>query len=96
MLRNALLLFAFLVAGTGIVLCLFAGQPQAFPVALWGSVLLVLIVLERWRYVLVSKGDPAQFEPTDEQFIDPETGRLTRVFYNAASGERRYEVIDSE
>lgn len=96
MLRNVLLLFAFLVACTGIVLCVFAGQPHALPVALWGSVLFVLIVLERWRYVQVSKSDPAQFQATDEQFIDPETGKLTQVFYHAASGERRYVVIDDQ
>ncbi len=96
MLRNVLLLFAFLVAGTGIVLCVFAGQPHALPIALWGSVLVVLIVLERWRYVLLSKKAPAQFQATGEQFIDPETGKLTQVFYNAANGERRYVVIDEQ
>ena len=96
MLRNTLLAVALLVACTGIVLWVVADQSQAFPVALWGTVLFVLIVLERWRYRHVAENNPAQWQATDEQFIDPESGRLTRVFYNPVNGERRYVVVDDQ
>jgi hypothetical protein len=35
-----------------------------------------------------SNGSAAQ--PTDEVFIDPETGRRTRVWYDQATGRREY------
>jgi hypothetical protein len=37
-------------------------------------------------------GDPDPFQPTDEVFIDPESGRRTRVWYDAASGRREYRA----
>lgn len=30
------------------------------------------------------------FHPTDEVFVDPESGQRTRVWYDAASGRREY------
>jgi hypothetical protein len=33
---------------------------------------------------------PAQ--PTDEVFVDPETGKRTRVWYNPATGQREYRA----
>lgn len=30
------------------------------------------------------------WRPTDEKFVDPETGRLVTVWYDPKSGERRY------
>jgi hypothetical protein len=30
------------------------------------------------------------FRPTDEVFVDPESGQRTRVWYDAASGRREY------
>lgn len=30
------------------------------------------------------------WRPTDERFVDPETGKLVTVWFNAGSGERRY------
>ena len=96
MLRNALLVVALAVAVTGIFLCLVLGQNEAWPVATWGSVLFVLIVLERWRYQKREQGPLDDWQATDEQFIDPETGKLTRVFYKPGSGERRYVKVDDD
>lgn len=92
MLRNFVLGFALIVALIGYLLCFFGGQQQAWPVAIWGTVLFVLILLERWRYARSGHAGEAGWVATDEQFIDPESGKLTRVFYHAASGERRYVV----
>ncbi len=35
-------------------------------------------------------GEDDPFRPTDEVFIDPESGRRTRVWYDQASGRRDY------
>jgi len=95
MLRNALLLFALCVAVCGYLLVLTVDR-HAWPMAIWGSVLFVLICLERWRYQHTHSGPEHGWVATDEQFIDPESGKLTKVFYNAESGERRYEVVDAD
>ncbi len=92
MLRNVVLGFALIVAGIGYLLCFFGGQKQAWPMALWGSILFVLILLERWRYERSDHAGESGWVATDEQFIDPETGKLTRVFYHSATGDRRYVV----
>jgi hypothetical protein len=54
-------------------------------------VLLFALVVERWRYKPVT-GPPlgAGWVPTNERFVDPETGKLVTVFYEPATGERRY------
>ena len=96
MLRNVLLAIALAVAVTGIFLCTVLGQNQAWPAAVWGSVLFVLIVLERWRYQHGEPGNEEDWQATDEQFIDPETGKLTRVYYRPSSGERRYMTVDDD
>jgi hypothetical protein len=37
-----------------------------------------------------SDSDRATAQPTDEVFIDPETGRRMRVWYDQATGRREY------
>lgn len=32
------------------------------------------------------------FRPTDEVFVDPESGQRTRVWYDATSGRREYRA----
>ena len=59
--------------------------------AVWGTLLLIGVVFERWRYKPISG---APFGPgwsvTDERFVDPATGKPVTVYFNAATGERRY------
>jgi uncharacterized membrane protein YdjX (TVP38/TMEM64 family) len=52
-----------------------------------------LIVFERSRYGSREQAAArAGFEPTDERFIDPTTGRETVVHYNPLTGEREYRT----
>jgi hypothetical protein len=37
-----------------------------------------------------SGSDGGSAQPTDEVFIDPETGKRTRVWYDQATGRREY------
>jgi hypothetical protein len=58
-----------------------------------GLVLLFALVVERWRYKPVTCRPPgADWVPIQERFVDPESGKLVTVFYQPATGERRYVV----
>jgi hypothetical protein len=53
------------------------------------GIVAALFGLDRYRGNRKStSGSPAQ--PTDEVFIDPETGRKMRVWYDQRSGKREY------
>lgn len=53
------------------------------------GIVTALFGLDRYRGRQQStSGDAAQ--PTDEVFIDPETGRKMRVWYDQRSGKREY------
>jgi hypothetical protein len=53
------------------------------------GIVTALFGLDRYRGRLKStSGNAAQ--PTDEVFIDPETGRKMRVWYDQRSGKREY------
>jgi len=87
-LRAALLIFALSITGIGAA-CLLTGATHAWPTVIWGAVLLVAILFERWRYHPPRTTD-ASWEETGEQFIDPESGKPMRVLYQPDTGERRY------
>jgi hypothetical protein len=94
MLRTALLVFAGVVALAGIVL-LGAGKLIGGAYALGLGVLIVIGTVFERRYRANDDTLGAGWEPTDERFVDPQTGKTVRVFYHSQSGERRY-VSDSE
>jgi hypothetical protein len=57
----------------------------------WAALLLIGLVVERWRYKRLSPTRPGpEWRKTDERFVDPETGKLVTVYFHPASGERRY------
>jgi hypothetical protein len=52
------------------------------------GIVIALFGLDRYRGRKGSSGSAAQ--PTDEVFIDPETGRTMRVWYDQQAGRREY------
>jgi hypothetical protein len=59
--------------------------------AVWAAILLVGLLIERWRYKPLAGRQPGpDWQQTDERFVDPETGKLVTVYFHAATGERRY------
>ena len=56
-----------------------------------GLFLIVGLAIERWRYKPVrgDKPDP-RWTDTGERFVDPETGLMTAVYFDPATGERHY------
>lgn len=68
--------------GAGAVLCLF------------GALIAVSAVVERTYGNLRSRPRGGQWRPTEERFVDPESGRLVTVWFEPATGERRYVTED--
>jgi len=49
-----------------------------------------MIVFELSRYRATRSASEIGFQPTAERFIDPASGRMTTVYYDAKTGERDY------
>ena len=79
--------FAGAVAGTMI-------DPGVWPTLIFTGLLLFGVAFERRRYGAAQR-QPAHglWQETAERFIDDESGRPVTVWFNPASGERRY--VDS-
>jgi uncharacterized protein YbjQ (UPF0145 family) len=88
-LRKAVLGFALLLLACGLVLLVV--QPgAAFPPLAFGAILTLGTVFERWRYKPAETRQSARGQPTGERFVDPESGDLMEVYYEASTGERSY------
>jgi len=90
MLRTALLIITAMGLLGGLLL-IADGDPAGRPLALWGGLMLLAVLLERWRYVTSRGPLTGDWVRTEERFVDPESGQTLRVFYNPKTGERRYE-----
>jgi hypothetical protein len=59
--------------------------------AIWAVILLGGLAVERWRYKRLGAAPPGPgWQPTGERFVDPASGRRVTVYFNPATGERRY------
>jgi len=83
---GALLLIAAIALLVGGALMLFLPQ-----LIIGGTLLILALAIERWRYkpVTAAAPDPG-WTDTGERFVDPETGLLTAVYFDSAKGERHY------
>jgi len=89
-LRTGVLYAALALCFAGIIGAL-TGHFIAWFVAFEAAAAAGLIVFERSRYrSRIPESVRAGFEPTDERFIDPTTGRETVVYFNPQTGERDY------
>ncbi len=82
-----------LIAAAGLILAalitIASGQFAAWIVVVEVGAGIVLILFERARYLPRTRARTG-FEPTDERFIDPTTGREITVYFNPTTGERDY------
>ena len=96
MLRATLLIIGgvMLVAATfGALACWRLSA--VIPLAVWGAVLAGGVMVERWRYRPLSDHPPGDdWQATRERFVDAESSRPVTVFFNPATGERRYVADD--
>jgi hypothetical protein len=89
-LRTVAFVIAVIVAATGAWLCSKGVTRPGIQALSVGGIVALGILFERWRYRKPEAPTDARWQPTDERFIDPATGRNVEVFYDPASGERRY------
>ena len=94
-LRAALFAIAgFLLAGATALTIAGYTIGVVLRLAVPGLVLLFGLLVEAWRYKPLTDHQPGPgWIPTDERFIDPESGKLVAVFYKPATGERRYIAV---
>ena len=90
MLRNVVLVGAVIMFGAALLMS--TRDPVAWPWLIVAGVLVIGTVFER-RYRNNTGGAPMGqgWEPTEERFRDETSGRLVTVWYNRATGERRYD-----
>lgn len=81
-----LLLIAAVALLVGGALALFLPQ-----LIIGGLFLIIALAIERWRYKPIGNARPdPRWTDTGERFVDPETGVLTAVYFDADKGERHY------
>jgi hypothetical protein len=59
-------------------------------VALFGALMMLTAALEPIYGRANGRPTGSAWQPTDERFVDPESGDLVTVWYDPATGERRY------
>ena len=93
MLRTFVLVAAMLFFTAALVGAVI--DPAVWPTVLAATVLLAGIVFERRRYgEAQAKPIGSAWRETPERFVDDASGRPVSVWYNEATGERRYVDID--
>jgi hypothetical protein len=56
------------------------------------GIVIALFGWDRYRGNRKPAENASAAQPTDEVFIDPETSRRTRVWYNPTTGQREYRA----
>jgi predicted membrane metal-binding protein len=88
-LRRVVLCLGVLALVAGVVLVVQGGVAiGGFQLIVLGVAVLLGVILEARRYR--GRSGPGRWQPTTERFVDPTTGRLMEVQYDADTGERRY------
>lgn len=90
MLRIALLVLSGLAFAAALAGLWPEGRDSWAPAVVTGIVFLG-IAFENFRYKRLRRDVPGPgWETTGERFVDPETGESVTVWFDPASGERRY------
>lgn len=82
----ALILGAIVTVG-GALLWRAGGGPMLFVL---GVLMMITAALEPIYGRAAGKPRGRDWRPTDERFVDPETGKLVTVWFEPSTGERRY------
>jgi hypothetical protein len=59
-----------------------------------GGIVIAVLGRDRYRGNRKRAGDTSAAVPTDEVFLDPESGQRMRVWYDASTGEREYRPAE--
>ncbi len=93
MLRAALLAIAICLTAAAIGAALY--DPGNWPLVIWPAVMAIALAIERRHYGAAQTQAPgAGWVKTSERFFDDAAGHRVDVWFNAATGERRYVRAD--
>jgi hypothetical protein len=94
MLRWIIIVYAllYLVGAAVLLAVVHAGLWAALYLAVNGVVILGAVLFERRRYrpALPGGSQGWEWQDTGERFVDPSSGQVMEVRYNATTGERDY------
>jgi hypothetical protein len=90
--RSWALTAAILLLICGVALWIGTGM---ISLAVVGAIALATALLERGYGKLVRPPLGGSWRPTDERFVDPESGKPVTVWFDPETGERRY-VADGD
>lgn len=93
MLRLAALAVAICILGIAAVAAIV--DHVAWPVVFWVAVIVIGLAVQRQRYGAAQLRRPGPgWQSTGERFFDDASGLQVEVWFNPASGERRYVQQD--
>lgn len=91
MLRRVLVGISVLLLLAGLALLLIAGAPGGLAPAGLGGLLLLALAIERHGYKQIENSPPGpDWQPTGERFRDPGGETEVVVYFQPATGKRRY------
>jgi hypothetical protein len=93
MLRTVVIAVAGILTCIGIGLIAFGVHTPGWQALVFGLIVLVGTLFERWRYRRIEEQSNGQWQRTDERFIDPSTGDPVEVMFDPRTGERRYVAV---
>ena len=81
-----------LIAGVLLAICGIAvwATSGGFFLLIGAAVVIVTALLEPIYGQAVGRPSGTNWRPTDEKFVDPETGKLVTVWFDPRTGDRRY------
>lgn len=98
MLRRAILAYGLLSLAIAVVLLLTIHAALVFGLYLGvnGLIVVAALLFERSPYRPALDRTRGQWQRTGERFVDPASGQLMEVRYNAATGQRDYVPVPAE
>jgi hypothetical protein len=89
--RRLALIAGAVLAICGVALWTYGGGPMLL---IAGVLAMITAALEPIYGRAGGRPRDGDWRPTEEKFIDPESGKLVTVWFDPASGERRYVADD--
>jgi len=91
MLRKAILIVGAVLLTISVVGVLTGTTGAMIGLGAFGAVLVVAVLVERYIYKPIGSEPPGSgWDKTAERFADPRSGKDVTVYFNPATGQRRY------